>query len=60
MKEWKQEPRFNLDEDSICYGCNHYKHRDDCIYDHTNDDFDGNDGTCDFPSLCCNGSENTN
>lgn len=24
MKDWKKEPRFMLDKDSICYGCDYY------------------------------------
>lgn len=58
MKDWKKEPRFMLDEDSICYGCDYYKHRNDVIFDHSEDEFDENDGCCDVPHLCANGSEN--
>lgn len=59
MKDWKKEPRFKLDEDSICYGCDYYKHRYDVIFDHYEDDYDENDGCCDCPHLCVNGSENS-
>lgn len=59
MKDWKKEPRFNLDEDSVCYGCDYYKHRNDVIFDHSDDEYDEHDGCCDVPHLCVDGSENS-
>lgn len=56
------EPRFLLDEDSICYGCQHYKHytqSDDPNYwlDHE-EDMDKNGGVCDSTLFCINGDAN--
>ena len=53
-----KEPRFLLDKDSQCYGCQYYRKREECIQDHVNDDFDYNNGTCDVDCICANGSMN--
>jgi hypothetical protein len=53
------EPRFLLDEDSICYGCTYYKHINNTAFDHTEDDCDEYGGCCDVPCVCVCGNMNT-
>lgn len=57
-----EEPRFLLGKESICYGCNYYKH-----YTESNDpnywfdrmeDVDENGGVCDCGIPCFAGSLN--
>ena len=52
------EPRFLLDEDSICYGCQYYRSKREIIHDHTDDDFDENGGCCDVHCICADGNMN--
>jgi hypothetical protein len=55
------ESRFMLEEDSICYGCQYYKHVNDTnAPDEFNDDddIDENGGVCDVSELCVGGSMN--
>ena len=57
-----QEPRYMLDKDSICYGCEFYKNwtvSDDPNYwlSH-DDDVDENGGVCDAVEPCFAGSLN--
>lgn len=54
------EPRFLLDEDSICYGCNFYKYYKeiDCLEGTFQDNLDENGGTCDSICPCFCGSLN--
>lgn len=54
----ENEPRFLLDKDSQCYGCQYYRKKVDCIQDHLDDDFDCNNGTCDVDCICADGSMN--
>ncbi len=56
--EYAEEPRFLIDKESQCYGCQYYKKKIDCIQDHIDDDFDNNMGTCDVDCICTNGSMN--
>lgn len=62
MKDSK-EPRILLDKESVCYGCQHYKHwidSDDPNYWISNqDDIDENGGVCDSRDPCFEGSLNT-
>lgn len=57
-----KEPRFLLDKDSICYGCQYYKHyteSDDPNYWLNNDgDIDENGGVCDCNIPCIGGGLN--
>ena len=57
--DYAKEPRFLLDKDSQCYGCQYYKKKSECIQDHIDDDFDDNMGACDVDCICANGSMNT-
>lgn len=57
--DFANEPRFLLDTDSQCYGCQYYKKKAECIQDHIDDDFDDNMGACDVDCICANGSMNT-
>ena len=41
------EARFELEEDSVCYGCKYYTGTDD-----------GGDTGCEVQQLCCEGSMN--
>jgi len=52
------EPRFLLDEDSICYGCKLYVHIDDADDDYAEDEIDKNGGVCDTYYPCHNGDMN--
>lgn len=52
----EKEPRFLLDKDSQCYGCQFYRRKEDCIQDHIDDDFDCNNGACDVDCICAGGS----
>jgi hypothetical protein len=58
----REEPRFLLDKDSICYGCPEYKNIMDCdLTDPWNHwgEGDGNGGVCDTVEPCYAGSRNT-
>ena len=56
---WK-EPRFLLDEDSVCYGCSFYKHISDTNApdEYFIDELDENGGICDSVLPCYYGSRN--
>lgn len=54
-----KEPRFLLDKDSQCYGCQYYRRKEDCVQDHVKDDFDSNNGACDVDCICASGSMNS-
>ena len=49
------EPRFLLDEDSICYGCPEYKHVSETDIQMHLGDVDENGGVCDSSQMCING-----
>ena len=53
------EPRFLLDEDSICYGCPEYKHVSETDIQIHLGDVDENGGVCDSSQMCINGDLNT-
>lgn len=53
-----KEPRFLLDRDSQCYGCQYYQRKEDCIQDHISDDFDCNNGACNVDCVCAGGNMN--
>ena len=53
-----QEPRCLLDKDSICYGCEFYKHISECDPMVHLGDIDENGGTCDTEEMCSAGSRN--
>lgn len=53
-----EEPRFLLDKDSICYGCEFYKHISECDEMMHLGDIDENGGVCDVEELCVAGSCN--
>lgn len=53
------EPRFLLDEDSICYGCPEYKHVSETNIQIHLGDVDENGGVCDSSQMCINGDLNT-
>ncbi len=60
MKGSDKEPRFLLDEDSICYGCPEYKRIEECSedpWDHWGE-ADENGGVCDAKEPCLGGSRN--
>lgn len=56
------EPRFLMDDDSLCYGCQFYKHwtnTDEPNYwIDKDDDIDKNGGVCDATKPCFEGSLN--
>lgn len=51
------EPRYQLDKDSICYGCQHFKAVEDLDYKVEPDDILCG-GYCDCPGLCFAGNQN--
>ncbi len=53
-----EEPRYLLDKDCVCYGCEFYKHVLECdIFMHLGD-VDKNGGVCDTEKLCVAGNRN--
>lgn len=58
-----KEPRFLLNEESICYGCPCYKHWTDSdnpsYWLDNQDNIDENGGVCDSDKPCIGGSLNT-
>lgn len=54
------EPRFLLDEDSICYGCEYYKNIDDVVDNYVvpEENIDENGGICNCYCPCIGGSMN--
>jgi len=53
------EPRYLLDPDSICYGCQCYVHINDAIGDYMDSEIDKNGGVCDVFDVCVAGSKNS-
>ena len=53
------EPRFLLDKDSQCYGCQCYVHIDDARGDYMDSEVDANGGVCDVFDICAAGSKNS-
>lgn len=58
----KNEPRFLLEEDSICYGCEWYRHINECYEPYTipDDNIDENGETCDCYCPCFDGNMDNN
>lgn len=56
------EPRFLLDANSICYGCQYYKHwtrtDDPNFWMDKSYDMDENGGVCDVDEPCFEGDKN--
>ncbi len=53
------EPRFLLDKDSVCYGCEFYRHISECDTVIHPGDIDENGGVCDIEEMCIAGIRNT-
>ena len=51
------EPRFMLDKESICYGCQYFKATEDCDFEPYPDDVVCG-GACDCANPCFEGSQN--
>ena len=51
------EPRYQLDKDSICYGCQNFKAVEDCNHEPYPDDVQCG-GACDCVEPCFAGSQN--